>query len=330
MAVALMQDIESGFAPLAPFAEGHGRPRLLPRRIVTLSAGGQIKHYRWRMTRLGAVDVTEQSEFTPFKKGQGCIVVIDPSLLFRRRSQFAPKTRSDLLRLGADFFPFAADQTRYASRKDDGAHILYALTEQEWLNLQKSIPAPAVAIIPGETHSIGIAKAIEERLATGVVCDLLIQPGRFLSPAYIVAASLIAVLAVMLIAGWSLWQWQQAYRLEKLQQEVSALEAEVAPIQKRFEAIEIMQATLQQMGQMSESEGSAMIAAIGKLVSSMPQGISIDRVDYKDGKLNFSGLGKNAERWLQEAGVSPNDIQITPMPQWDRYVATLPVGMMKQ
>jgi len=301
--------------------------RLLPKRIVAFDAEFKPKHFRIHSNWIGSVMVMPQSDMVSFRSSEDCMVCVDPKTLFRRRAQFAVQKRDDLNRLAGDLFPFAEGDASFAAGyAGEGAGYVFALPANELAQIQKLVSAPIAGILASSADKTSIESALAARLyGAQTVCDLKKDAPRFLSPAMLRSAIMAAGLVVTLLGGSFLWHWQNQWHKNMLRNEIAQLQTEVAPVQKRAQALELMQATMADMADLQNDAGARVYGAIGQLMSSLPSGMSIDRVEYKEGKLSISGLGKSPQNWLTQNGIAAGDIQITAMPQIDRYVATMPI-----
>ncbi len=307
---------------------------LMPKRIIALDGDGKTRHFRWKMNRFGQIGVVQQSEMTPFARGQKCVVCIDPRLLFRRRSNLAVQNRMELDRIARDFFPFSAtDSVAFAYARDQiangndtenaGDNLILALPDQDWAAMQKNIPVPVAAVLCSEAAAPAIQSALEQRFASGTLPDLSPNPARFVAPAIFALFAWVAVLTVILLSGYGMWRFQNDWQRNKLSGEIAALESEVLVTKQRFEAMQAMRATLSDFQDFQMAENNGLHKTLVQLVQTLPQGVSIDRIEFKDGKLSISGLGRDPKDWLAGFGITPGDIEITPLPQYNRYVAVM-------
>lgn len=302
--------------------------RRLPRRVIALDGQFKPKHYRIQKNLLGQISVFPQSDLVPLKPDEDCLLCLDPSILYRRKANFNASTRSDLRRLAADLFPFADDDTQYAASSATlSAAYIYALPFAEMAQLQKIANVPVAAVLPCADDKASVESAIQQRLyGVGDLIDLHGSPARFLSPAIASFAAIALIFLLIVFGGAFMWQWQNQWHKSVLSQDIAALESEALPAQKRANAIAIMQSTLLAAQQIQTSASAKAFVIVSQLVASIPNGISIDRIEFKDNKLAISGLGKNPQSWLIQNGFAERDIQITPMPQIDRYAATQTVA----
>ncbi len=309
----------------ASFA-GHSLPSLLPKRIVSFDESGKINHFRIETNRYGEMSIKSQSELTPFRPGQSCLVCVDPQLLFRRKCSLTINNRNDLSRLATDFFPFKSPVHFALEENDDnpGQRDIYAMTSEYWNDILPRLPAVAAAVIPAPSDPRAIGLALEQRLYKHKLNDFLERPRMFVPPAVLACFRLVVLCAAIASIGMLLWRWQTAHRAEELRTEIAALESEVGEPKSRFAALTAMRDTIVQMDNFARVEsGIPMMAMVSKMIQSLPEGFSIDRIEFKDGRLQISGLGKNPQNWLLAMGFKSSDIQINPLSQYQRYVASM-------
>jgi hypothetical protein len=304
----------------------------LPRRIIAVDRDGQLHHYSWRLGWSGIIRIQSQSPLVPFRKGESCVMTIDPAHLFRRRSLIQVKSRADIDRVAPDLFPFAQDGSRFAiygaSANDNAPPYIFAVRGEDLTRFQEKLPVTPAAIVVGGSSQRDVADAVERRLQAGEVTDLTIAPKRFFSPGLWISGFLIVGLLVFGAAGKILMDYQGAYMQRTLQAEIQTLAQKNAQTKTRYLALSKMQSALKQVETIADLPSAQMMARANQILRSLPSGASIDHMEWKEGKLMFSGLGKEAaiQKWLQGVGIAPADINITQLPLLDRYVATLPIS----
>ncbi len=314
-----------------------GRVALLPRRIVALNKDLQQKHFRLSSDMLGRIRIVPQSDLVPFGPREKCILALDPAIAFSRAVQFPPRNRAELKRMASDLFPFDAADMIYALRKSTKGKIpdspemqqIYALRQSDWQAIQKNAPVYPVAVLISDATHEGLAQAIERRLELGNIADMLPIAPAFVPPAFLRAAAMMAVLVVLVFGGMALAQAGKQYYLEKLQAEISGLEQELSETNRRYSSLAHMQSAMQALHEFQSQGEARLMPKLNQILLSMPQGISMDRMEYKDGKLEVSGLFRHEQRaallsWMQTHGVPAEQLQITPLPQFSRYMANPP------
>lgn len=302
----------------------------LPKRIIAMDEQGKVKHFRWRSNRYGHIQVESQSEFVPFTKSQKCLVCLDPKLMFHRRCPMPVTNKADLNRIARDFFPFSPEQNVHFARIQDNENpaenLIFALPENDWLTLQKNIPAVAMAILPASAEAESIQEGILQRCNLGPSADLISQPSRILPPAIHAFMKLSLLFVTILAVGYALWSFQYDWQRQKLLRDIGALQTEVMPVKQKYEAMQIMHATLQDFATFQNDENNQVFVTLGRLIQTLPAGISIDRIEYKENQLNIGGLGRDPKEWLAGLGINPATIEITPLPQFNRYTVSIPVS----
>ncbi|TAH32237.1 MAG: hypothetical protein EYC62_09440 [Alphaproteobacteria bacterium] len=302
----------------------------LPKRIIALDEQGKAKHFRWQADRYGQIRIESQSEMTPFARAQKCVVFLDPRLMFRRRCPMPIASKADLNRIARDFFPFSSEQNvHFAYTKDGGdsaENVIFALPENDWLILQKNISAPALAVLPASADVDSIKAGLLQRFDIGAANDLIAKPTRILPPVLQAFAKLVLLFVTILAVGYTLWSFQYDWQQQKLMRDIATLQTEVQNTKQRYEAMQTMRSTLEDFDKFQAQENSRFFPILSRLIQTLPPGISIDRVEYKEGRLNISGLGRDPKEWLSAFGVDPSTIEITPLPQFNRYLASVPLS----
>lgn len=316
----LQKDRGKLVAPTAPW-------RRLPRLIALIDDNFNLRYFRVRISFAGKIRLTPQADEGGFRKSEAVIVCVSPQHIFKRRLQSGADGRNEIKRVMPGLFPFPAEDTYYAlySESGDGANsYAAALRPEDLARIADKVRSPLAAIIVADPTEQGVLKALEERIKLGPVVDFLPNPQRFISPSISLALMLTVALAGLIILGQLALSYERAYLQQSLVKEVEGLSTEGTELESRYKALSKMQGALEAYKQFQESSGSASFQTLMKAMDTLPQGVSIDRIEMKNGRITISGLGKDTQKWLQSLGVNANDVVITPLPQFDRYVAPLP------
>ncbi len=298
----------------------------LPKRIVAFDAQGKPQHFRLTIDWFGGLHITQQSALSAFAPGERCWLILDPALVFYRKSRLPVQSAADLPRLAADFFPFPPEQTFYAQARIDNEDYVCALRDQDWQQWQKTSPAPPAGVLVTPVNIPSVRAAIQNRLARGAIADLQPRPDNYFQPG-VARAIFWAMLLFVLLAG-GVWGGQRvlAWQNSRLEARLNELSAEFGQVRAQGKALQKMQETLLTLADFQGGTGTALYNRLQSLVQTLPPNHSIDRIEYKDGRLSIGGLGQSPQSWLLQNGALANDVQITQLPQINRYTATIPIA----
>lgn len=296
-----------------------------PKRIIGLNADLKPVHYRLRLDWLGRAQVVEQSEFTPFAAKEHCWLVLTPELLFSRQQNLPVTERAALQRLAADFFPFAAEQTSYAQTQEDGANELFALRDQDWQNFKRLLPAPPIAVLPSRLDKIAVQHALAQRLQHHALTDLHPQPVRFYPPPLLRLWQWILLWVVLAALGYAVLAGALDWQNKNRQQQLIRFEENSTGLRDKNQALQRMQGGMAALNDFGTEPPAALYPVLSRLFATIPVGHSLDRIEFKDNQLRISGLGPQPQSWLGGFGVAVPDVQITVLPQMNRYAATIPI-----
>jgi len=300
------------------------RLRRLPRRVVALDPSGTALSFTLRLHLSGRLTAVRERGAklagTPF------VLALDPAICFRRRDRAHPKSRSELRMLASDLFPFQADATQYARSHMGGEEPNYcALPNDELDAILDRFPAPAAIIVaPAQANALG--RAVVERLDAGEVADLLPAAGHLINPAAVLSGAL-GLLLVAGIAG-GLYAWSSHYDTQQRTQraEYARLQAVTQNLVSRRLAVSRMITELEQEQRFVQRPSRSVVDTIAKVLTALPDGSFVDRIEYSKQTLTIAGWGNNAEEWVKKAGLSPQRIVTEKMPLTDHFIITFVVA----
>lgn len=296
----------------------------LPNRVVAYDRAAKPRHYRLASDWFGRLRLEPQSDLIPLGANDAYWLVLDPQLVFFRQQTLTALPSLDLPRVAADFFPFSADQAFYAQTQIDGQDYVLAWRDQDWQHWQQAQAATPIAVLAAPNDSSAVLAAVTRRLTMGSG-DLHPQPRKLWPPSLPRTMLWLFVLLTVVVGGFAVGQQILAWRNTQLQAELTALETEFGPIRNQGQALEKMQASLRAQDAFMATRDAALYAPLANLLQTLPPNHAIDRIEYKDGRLQISGLGQNAATWLAQNGVDANQVQIIPLPTLNRFTATIPI-----
>lgn len=304
-----------------------GRPFALPpRQVVALGADGSASAYRLKLRLDGGIAL----EPARLARARESLLVLDPTIAFHRRLYARPKQKkaaAALLHAAPELFPFEPETTRYALSEVRGEAYVSALPDATLAQVAAELPPARVVLAADErADEPGALAAIERWLRNGRSADFAGRAERPLPVHYAVTA----ILAAAIVASLALVAWLglgSGWRERQLQALAHELAPEAKPLLARHAVLERMAAAQHALAEQYRQPGVAAHAKLVELLTSVPQGISIRRVEFKKGVLEVSGAGgAEARDWLLARGFSSAQIEITEVIAYKQYTARLPIA----
>jgi len=299
---------------------------LPPRQVIALGADGSASTYRLKLRFDGGIAL----EPARLARTRESLLVLDPAIAFHRRLYARPKQKKAadaLLRSAPELFPFAPETTRYALSEVRGEAYVSALPEATLAQVAAELPPARVVLEADErADGQGALAAIERWLRSGSSADFAAAAARPLPLHYavtaILAAAIIACLALVIWLGLG-----SGWRERQLQALAQELAPEAKPLLARHAVLERMAAAQHALAEQYRLPGVAAHAKLVELLTTVPQGISVRRVEFKNGVLEVSGAGgAEARDWLLARGFESAQIQITEAIAYKQYTARLPIA----
>jgi len=296
-----------------------------PRQVVALGADGSASTYRLKLRLDGGIALQPAQLAT----ARDTLIVLDPAIPFHRRLYRRPrqkKATAALLQSAPELFPFEPEKTHYALSEVRGEPYVSALPAATLSRVAQDLPPARVVLAAGErADREGALAAIGCWLRDGRSADFSTRPQRPLPLHTAVAAALIA--AILAIAALAVWLgFGSGWRERQLQSLAQQLAPEAKPLLARHAVLERMTAAQDALAEQYRQPGVAAHAKLVELLTSVPEGVSVRRIEFKKGVLEISGAGGDEARtWLLGRGFPPAQIEITEVAAYRQYSARLPI-----
>lgn len=301
-----------------------------PRFLLYRDEDQSCHRYRIQQGWGGGYRVVAMTQAWP--PSEEFLLVLASATPFRRHLQTTTSNRRMLARLltsmAEESFPFAPAETWYAFGERAGEPYIFALSRnllEQWRQQEPlaDLPMPS-AILVGEGEPTVLRAVVEGWLAQGGVRDFL--GGKV--PIWhrgILHGALLA--GLVMAGGWfgvmDLLQLRQNLAQHE-RQELGQWSQKAEELLKRRQVVVNMAATIDAVGQQAKQPGFTAITLLNKLLQAMPDGAAIRQVRLDpDGVVTVIGHALNPEAWLQAADITPISLDVTPLPNSNRFEAKL-------
>jgi hypothetical protein len=293
---------------------------LAPRWLVAVDMQLEISVYRIRMRWNGTRTLVADT----LPAGEACYVVLHPDLPFRRKLQRFPtqsRARDVLLRTAPDEFPLADSAVSYCLGLRQGEGYVYAMPATIAAHLRERGLEPDIVLVAcaGSLDEPGCIATLEayERLGPSLAFGGRRRPlpRRWLLDVPLAGGAAIALaMTIWLATGADPFA-------EVLDSTLERMRAENSVVAGNYAAAENMLATVDQIALLRENPNGRLPGELARLLSDVPPGHAIRRIEYKDGRLMVSGSGTEPGPWLASAGFAPDEIKAETIGKLSRFHA---------